>query len=44
MLDVHLGGSLEESRMEIKHISGVGLTTGGSSQKEGHLSVGNGLL
>jgi hypothetical protein len=41
---VHLGGTLEETRMEIENITGVSLTTGGSSQKEGHLSVGDGLL
>jgi len=30
--------------VEIEDITGVGLTTGGSSQEEGHLSVGDGLL
>lgn len=30
--------------MQIEHITGVGLTTGGSSKKEGHLSVSDGLL
>lgn len=30
--------------MEIKDISGISLSTGRSSQKEGHLSVGDGLL
>ena len=30
--------------MQIEHITGVGLTTGGSSQKERHLSVSDGLL
>jgi len=41
---VHLGGTLKESRMEIEDITGVSFTTRGSSQKEGHLSVGNSLL
>ena len=41
---VHLGSTLEETRVEIEDITGVGLTTGGSSQKERHLSVGDGLL
>ena len=30
--------------MEIEDITGVGLTTGGASQEERHLSVGDGLL
>ena len=30
--------------MEIENITGVSLTTRGSSEKEGHLSVGDGLL
>jgi len=41
---VHLGRTLQKTGMEIKHISGVSLTTGGSSQQEGHLSVSYGLL
>lgn len=44
VLLVELGGSLEETRVEIEHISWVGLSTGWSSQQEGHLSVGDGLL
>lgn len=41
---VHLGGTLKETGMEIENITGVSLTTGGSSEEEGHLSVGNSLL
>ena len=41
---VHLSCTLEETGMEIENITGVSLTTRRSSQKEGHLSVGNGLL
>jgi hypothetical protein len=41
---VHLGGALKETGMEIENITGVSLTTRGSSEKEGHLSVGDGLL
>jgi len=41
---VHLGGTLEETRMEIENITGVSFTTRGTSQKEGHLSVSNSLL
>lgn len=40
----HLGCSLQESGMEIEDVSGVGLSAGGSSEEEGHLSVGDGLL
>ena len=41
---VHLSCTLEETRMEIEDITGVSLTTRGSSEKKGHLSVGNSLL
>lgn len=41
---VHLGCSLEETRVKIEHITWVGLTTWWSSQQEGHLSVGDSLL
>ena len=41
---VHLGCALEETRMEIEDITWVSLTTGGSSEEQGHLTVGNGLL
>ena len=44
MLHVHLSSSLQETGMEIKDISGVGLSARGSSQKERHLSVSDGLL
>ena len=41
---VHLGCTLEETRVEVEDITWVSLTTGWSSEEEGHLSVGNGLL
>ena len=41
---VHLGSALKETRMEIEDITGVSLTTRGSSEEEGHLSVSDGLL
>ena len=41
---VHLSCTLEETRVEIEDITGVGLTTGGTSEEEGHLSVSDGLL
>jgi len=40
----HLGSSLQETAMEVEDITRVGLTSWGSSEKEGHLSVGDGLL
>merc|ERR1740123_2491301 len=40
----HLGSSLQQTGVEVEHISGVGLTTGRTPQKKGHLSVGHGLL
>jgi len=40
----HLGCSLEESRVEVEDITGVGFSSWRSSEKEGHLSVGNSLL
>ena len=41
---VHLSCALEEARMEIENITWVSLTTGGSSEKQGHLSVSNSLF
>ena len=41
---VHLGCSLEETRMEIEDITWVSLTTGWSSEQKGHLAVSNSLL
>jgi len=41
---VHLSGSLKKSGMEIEDISWIGLSAWWSSEKEGHLSVGDGLL
>ncbi len=41
---VHLGCALKKTGMEVEDITGVSLTTGGSSEEEGHLTVGDGLL
>lgn len=41
---VHLGCTLEETRVEIEDITGVGLTTWGTSEQQGHLTVSNSLL
>jgi hypothetical protein len=44
VVHVHLGCALEQTRMEIEDITGVSLTTRGSSEEERHLSVSDGLL
>jgi len=41
---VHLSCALEETRMKIEDITGVGLTTRRASEEKGHLTVGNSLL
>lgn len=43
-LVVHLGGTLEKTRVEVENVTGVGLTSGGTTKQQGHLTVGNGLL
>jgi hypothetical protein len=43
-LVVHLGGTLEETRVEVENVTGVSLTTGGTAEQQRHLTVGNGLL
>jgi hypothetical protein len=43
-LVVHLGRTLEETRVEVEDVTGVGLTTRGTTEKQRHLTVGNGLL
>ena len=40
----HLGGTLEETRVKVEDVSGVGLATGGTTEQEGHLAVSHGLL
>ena len=41
---VHLSRTLEQTRVEVEDIAGVSLTTWGTSEQEGHLTVGDGLL
>ena len=41
---VHLGSTLEKTRVEIEDITRVSLTTRRTSEKKGHLTVGDGLL
>jgi hypothetical protein len=40
----HLGSTLEETRVEVEDVTRVSLTTGRTTEKERHLTVGNGLL
>jgi len=40
----HLGSSLQQTGVEVEDITGVSLTTRGTSQQKRHLSVGHGLL
>ena len=41
---VHLGSTLEKTGVEVEDITGVSLTTGGTTEKEGHLTVSDCLL
>jgi len=41
---VHLGCTLEETRVKIEDITGISLTTWGTSEQQGHLTVSDGLL
>jgi len=41
---VQLGSTLKETRVEVEDITGVGLTTRRTTEKERHLTVSNGLL
>jgi hypothetical protein len=43
-LVAHLGSALEETRVQVKDITRVGLATGGTTEQEGHLTVSDGLL
>jgi hypothetical protein len=44
VLVAHLGGTLEQTRVEVEDVTGVSLTSGRTTQKERHLTVGDGLL
>ena len=41
---VHLRSTLKETRVKVEDVTGVGLTTGGTTEEQGHLTVGHGLL
>eukprot|EP01084_Bolivina_argentea_P281737 482111_1 len=38
------GSALQETGVEVEDVTGVGLTTGGTAEEEGELTVGNSLL
>ncbi len=40
----HLGSTFEETRVEVEDITRVGFTTRRTTEKEGHLTVSDGLL
>jgi len=40
----HLGSTLEETRVKVENVTRVGLTTGGTTEQQRHLTVSNGLL
>ena len=44
LVAVHLGGTLEETGVEVEDVTGVGLTSRRTTEEEGHLTVGDGLL
>jgi hypothetical protein len=43
-LVAHLGGTLKKTRVEVEDVTGVGLTSRRTTEKERHLTVGDGLL
>lgn len=40
----HLGGTLQKTGVQVENVTGVGLTSGRTTEEEGHLTVGNSLL
>src|SRR6266566_2135378 len=44
MLLVQLGGALEQARMQIEHVAGIGFTARRTAQQQRHLAIGDGLL
>ena len=41
---VHLGGALEQARMQVEHVARIGFAAGRAAQQQRHLAVGDGLL
>lgn len=44
MMVIHLGGPLQQTGMQVEHITWVGFSAGRSPQQQRHLSVGYGLF
>jgi hypothetical protein len=44
VLVVHLGSTLEETGVQVENVTGVGLTTRGTTEQQRHLTVSDGLL
>jgi hypothetical protein len=40
----HLGGTLQKTGVQVENVTGVGLTSGRTTEEERHLTVGNSLL
>lgn len=40
VLVVHLGGTLEETRVQVEDVTGVSLTSGGTTEQQRHLTAG----
>lgn len=40
---VHLGSPLQQTGVQVEHVTWVGLTTRGTAEQQGHLTVGNSL-
>ena len=41
---VHLGSTLKQSGVKVENVTGVGLTTGRTTKKQRHLTVGDSLF
>ena len=41
---VHLGGALEQARMQIEHVARIGFAARRAAQQQRHLAIGDGLL
>ena len=44
VLVVHLGRALEQARMQIEHVAGIGFAARRAAQQQRHLAIGDGLL
>ena len=44
VMHVHLGGTLEQTGMQIEDIAGIGLTTRGTTEQKRHLTISDSLL